>query len=287
MLQLERQKLILEYLKQNRKATTNELSEMLGVSTTTIRTDLNQMDKEKLLTKTHGGALYHDNSADNKELTGKAYFFHERALENKKEKEAIAANAIHMVKDHMCIFLDASSTAYTLGMKLTGFTELTVITNGIDLALALKDIPGITVILTGGIVTSASSSIEGLLGVDLLQKIHTDIAFVSARGFSVENGLTDFSIYEADLKRMCIKASAKTIALIDHTKFDTSSISSYASIDDLNLVITDSGLSENTKGIYEKAVAGYPYGQESLALICSSPTNYQFSMFNNFFIAAA
>ena len=52
MLQLERQKLILEYLKQNRKATTNELSEMLGVSTTTIRTDLNQMDKEKLLTKT-------------------------------------------------------------------------------------------------------------------------------------------------------------------------------------------------------------------------------------------
>ena len=129
----------------------------------------------------------------------------------------------------------------------------TVITNGIDLALALKDIPGITVILTGGIVTSASSSIEGLLGVDLLQKIHTDIAFVSARGFSVENGLTDFSIYEADLKRMCIKASAKTIALIDHTKFDTSSISSYASIDDLNLVITDSGLSENTKEIYEKA----------------------------------
>ena len=89
MLQLERQKLILEYLKQNRKATTNELSEMLGVSTTTIRTDLNQMDKEKLLTKTHGGALYHDNSADNKELTGKAYFFHERALENKKEKEVV------------------------------------------------------------------------------------------------------------------------------------------------------------------------------------------------------
>lgn len=85
------------------------------------------------------------------------------------------------------------------GMKLSGFTELTVITNGINLALELKDIPGVTVILTGGIVTSASASIEGLLGADLLKKIHTDIAFVSARGFSVEDGLTDFSIYEADL----------------------------------------------------------------------------------------
>ena len=138
-------------------------------------------------------------------------------------------------------------------MKLSGFTELTVITNGINLALALKDMPGITTILTGGIVTSASSSIEGLLGEDLLRKIHTDIAFVSARGFSVENGLTDFSIYEADLKRMCIRASAKTIALVDHTKFDYSSISSYASIDDINLVISDSGLSKNVQEIYEKA----------------------------------
>ena len=148
----------------------------------------------------------------------------------------------------MCIYLDASSTCYTLGMKLSGFTKLTVITNGINLAMALKDIPGITVILTGGIVTSVSSSIE-----DLLKKIHTDIAFVSARGFSVENGLTDFSIYEADLKRRCVKSSAKTIALIDHTKFNTTSISSYASLDDLNMVITDFGLSENTKDIYEKA----------------------------------
>ena len=255
MMQLERQKKILDYLNKNRKATTKELSQLLDVSTTTIRTDLNQMDRENLITKTHGGAVYNDRSLDNIELTGRAYFFDERALENQKEKEAIANKAIKLIKNHMCIYLDASSTCYTLGMKLSGFTKLTVITNGINLAMALKDIPGITVILTGGIVTSVSSSIEGLLGEDLLKKIHTDIAFVSARGFSVENGLTDFSIYEADLKRRCVKSSAKTIALIDHTKFNTTSISSYASLDDLNMVITDFGLSENTKDIYEKAGA--------------------------------
>ena len=219
MMQLERQKKILDYLNKNRKATTKELSQLLDVSATTIRTDLNQMDKEKLITKTHGGAVYNDRSLDNIELTGRAYIFDERALENRKEKEAIASKAIKLI----------------------------------NLALALKDVPGITVILTGGIVTSVSSSIEGLLGEDLLTKIHTDIAFVSARGFSVENGLTDFSIYEADLKRRCVKSSAKTIALIDHTKFNTTSISSYASLDDLNMVITDFGLSEHTKSIYENA----------------------------------
>ena len=74
MLQLERQQQILDYLEKNRKATTKELSDMRGVSATTIRTDLNQMDKAKLLTKTHGGAVYRDASSGNKELTGRAYF---------------------------------------------------------------------------------------------------------------------------------------------------------------------------------------------------------------------
>lgn len=253
MLQAERQSQILEYLKKNGRATTVELSDMLGVSTTTIRTDLNQMDKEGLLTKTHGGALFKAFKDGQKELTSRAYHFHERELENQDEKEAIANCAKEYVKDHMCVFLDASSTAYTLGLKLTGYSQLTIITNGINLALALKDVPGVTVILTGGIVTSASASIEGLLGQDLLKKIHTDIAFVSARGFSVDNGLTDFSIYEADLKRECVKYSAKTIALVDHTKFGSASISSYASLDDINIVITDSGITDETLSVYRES----------------------------------
>lgn len=73
MMQLERQKKILDYLNKNRKATTKELSQLLDVSTTTIRTDLNQMDRENLITKTHGGAVYNDRSLDNIELTGRAY----------------------------------------------------------------------------------------------------------------------------------------------------------------------------------------------------------------------
>ena len=101
MMQLERQKKILDYLNKNRKATTKELSQLLDVSTTTIRTDLNQMDKENLITKTHGGAVYNDRSLDNIELTGRAYFFDERALENQKEKEAIANKAIKLIKNHI------------------------------------------------------------------------------------------------------------------------------------------------------------------------------------------
>lgn len=249
-MQLDRQEQILDYLKKNRKATTNELSQILGVSATTIRTDLNRMDKEQLLTKTHGGAVYREKGDAEQDLTGRPYYFHDREQENAEAKEKIAKEALKFIKNHMCIFLDASSTAYTLAQQLVGFQELTVMTNGIHLALALKDMPGITVILVGGIVTQQSASIEGLLGKELMHSINTDIAFVSARGFSVDRGLTDFSIYEADLKRECIKNSAKTIALIDHTKFESTSISSYASIDDINIVITDEGITETTLDIY-------------------------------------
>lgn len=87
MMQLERQKKILDYLNKNRKATTKELSQLLDVSTTTIRTDLNQMDRENLITKTHGGAVYNDRSLDNIELTGRAYFFDEGLWRIKRKKK--------------------------------------------------------------------------------------------------------------------------------------------------------------------------------------------------------
>lgn len=253
MMLLERQNLILDYLKKNRKATTNELSEMLDVSATTIRTDFNRMEKEGLITKTHGGAIFRESEQEKPELTGRPYHFQERELENIQEKEEIAGKALSMIRDNMCIILDASSTAYTLARRLTDFHQLTVVTNGIYTALALKDRPGITVILAGGIVTQQSASIEGLLGLDLLTRIHADIAFVSARGFSVDEGLTDFSIYEADLKREFVRRSARCIALVDHTKFDSVSISSYASIDDINMVITDEGIAPTTAELYRES----------------------------------
>lgn len=87
MMQLERQKKILDYLNKNRKATTKELSQLLDVSTTTIRTDLNQMDRENLITKTHGGAVYNDRSLDNIELTGRAYFILMKGLWRIKRKK--------------------------------------------------------------------------------------------------------------------------------------------------------------------------------------------------------
>lgn len=179
MLAIERKKFILNYLKEHGNITTNEVCRLLGVSPATARNDLNRLEKEKLILKTHGGAsLLETESA----AAAASFAFGERQQEHRGEKEAIAEAAVRLVEDNQCIILDASSTALTLARKLKRFDRLIVVTNGVYTMLELKDMPNITVIFIGGIVTKKSGSVEGLLGKDLLSHINADYAFVSARG---------------------------------------------------------------------------------------------------------
>ncbi|SCH50539.1 Glycerol-3-phosphate regulon repressor [uncultured Clostridium sp.] len=231
MLTLERHNQIMELLYKNTRMTTNELCEQLNVSAATIRNDLNFLEKEQLIKKFHGGATLPDQS-NNLE-------FHKRDKINNIEKENIANEALNLIKNDQCILLDASSTSLSLAKKLHIFDRLTVVTNGIYAMLALKDVPNITVIFIGGIVTKNSGCTEGLLGVDLLSKINADISFVSAHGFTLNEGLTDFNIYEVELKKQMLKRSKKSIALLDFSKFENVSTASFCKSNELDLIITD------------------------------------------------
>src|SRR5699024_3138658 len=91
--------------------------------------------------------------------------------------------------------------------------RVTVVTSGIYTALELADTPEITVILVGGMITNGSSSVEGTLGLDILDQVNIDIMFTSANGFSFESGLTDFNLYEVELKKEMVKRAGKVVAL--------------------------------------------------------------------------
>jgi DeoR/GlpR family transcriptional regulator of sugar metabolism len=134
--------------------------------------------------------------------------------------------------------------------------QLTVVTSGINTALELNEHPDITVILLGGIVKRGSYSLEGSLGVSILDKIHIDLMFTSANGFSLEAGLMDFSVYEVELKKAMVKASKKVVALLDHTKFNKHSIASFALIDDIDIIITDCDLPNEYRGKLEEKQIG-------------------------------
>ena len=139
MLLLDRHNQMLELLDKNTRMSTNELSSFLKVSTATIRSDLNYLEKEGLIQKFHGGAILIENNSE--DIT----FDHREQL-NIDEKKQITSEAVKLIKNDQCILLDASSTAVTLAKKLHIFDRLMVVTNGVYTMLALKDLPNITVI---------------------------------------------------------------------------------------------------------------------------------------------
>lgn len=245
MLAVERQKLILKIVAERGQVTTAELSKQLSVSPVTIRNDLNKLDKEKLLSKTHGGATVlslSDIKAFSSATVQNSYSFKTRESKNAQEKEAISKAALSMIRNDQCILLDGSSTALTLARKLSRFEKLLVITNGIYTMLTLKDMPNINVVMIGGIVTKNSGSVEGLLGADILNRIHIDIGFASSSGFTLEEGCTDFSIYEAELKKAMLSKCSKKVILLDSSKFEHVSASSFIPAKDIDMLITDENI---------------------------------------------
>ncbi|SFP34864.1 DeoR/GlpR family DNA-binding transcription regulator [Salibacterium halotolerans] len=235
----ERRQKILEFLNIDHRITVRGLADTMDVSVVTLRSDLKDMEKEGLLQRTHGGAVLPDSQEN--EIN-----FHSRERKNKPEKITIANQAVSFVEDGHCILLDASSTALELARLLKDIDKrLTVVTSGIYTALELRENPELTVILLGGVVRHGSSSLEGVLGVEMLNKIHVDIMFTSANGFTVDTGLTDFNVYEVDLKKQMVAKAYKVAALVDFSKINKSSISSFASLSDIDYLISDCSLPED------------------------------------------
>jgi DeoR/GlpR family transcriptional regulator of sugar metabolism len=247
MFATERRELILSLLKENKRITVKDLSKSLEVSEATLRTDLNIMEDEGLLTRTHGGAVLNENTSSKNN-------FSERAKQNIDHKISIASKAVELIQHKDCILLDASTTALELARILKQKQiKLTVVTNGISAAIELKENHEINVILIGGMARMGSMALEGLLGANILDKIHIDMLFTSASGFTIEDGLTDFNVYEVELKKLMVEKAAKVIALLDNTKIGTSSISSFATTDQIDTIITD----ENAPSHVLKALSNH------------------------------
>lgn len=229
----ERRELILSYLSENIRGTVKQLSKHVKVSEATIRSDLNKLQKENQLERTHGGAKI-------KQITQKNISFSERLTRHHEDKKIIANCALKKIKNHQCILLDASSTTYELS-KLLASTDmqLTIITCGLENALLLKENPNLTVLVIGGFVNKGSNTITGNIESQILEIYNIDYFFVSANGYTLNNGLTDFSFSEVELKKYMLEQSSYVIALLDFSKFNISSTLSFAKASDIDEIITN------------------------------------------------
>jgi DeoR family transcriptional regulator of aga operon len=239
MLIEERRQYIVGLAQKHGRVLVEELSESLGISRITIRKDLDYLQGQGLLLRTHGGALLPGTGA----LSDPS--LQEKERRHSPEKQRIAAAAVNLVKEGQCILLDSGTTTTAIARALKRFSHLTIITNAVNVAAELSG-TDFEVILTGGSLRKNSFSLVGPLAEDMLQEMHADILFLGVDGFDLEVGLTTPNVMESRVNRAMVKASSLVVAVCDSTKFNRRSLSKIVDATAIHHVITDSGLPAQT-----------------------------------------
>ncbi|HEY5743196.1 MAG TPA: DeoR/GlpR family DNA-binding transcription regulator [Terrimicrobiaceae bacterium] len=233
----ERRETIVDFLKKESKISVENLAERLNVSQVTIRKDLDTLEKRGLLERSHGNAIFSQQSRFN-------VAFLERLQIQAREKELIAKAAASYVHEGDSIILDSGTTTLALAKALAGrFKSLFVVTNSIPAALELSK-AGYDLLLVGGQVRDHSLALIGPWGVKNLESYHVDRAFMGTSGISLSHGYSTPDALDAQMKQAMIRIADKTYVLTDSSKFGHNCIVSFAKCSDVHLTLTDSRLSQ-------------------------------------------
>ncbi|MFC0473318.1 DeoR/GlpR family DNA-binding transcription regulator [Halalkalibacter kiskunsagensis] len=248
MLSVERYEKILDELDKSKVVKVSELSINLGVTEKTIRIDLESLEKKGLLKRIHGGAVL-------LEEEDRIFPINERQLSNNERKVAIAKKAIKLINDQDTILLDGGSTTLQIASLLGDF-PVTVITNDIKIANELLNKEKVQLMVLGGSRMGTSSSLFGVEASDLLKRIRVNRLFFGATGVSVEHGLTVLNSFHVEWKRQIIGCADRVTLLADSTKFEKVGLIQFATLDDVDEVITDDLLDKHIlKVLKEKSIS--------------------------------
>ena len=233
MLAYERKQQILEIMRSgNRVVTVDQLCKSIYASGATIRRDLKELEESQLIRRTHGGAILVEGTTSEDPLAF-------RENQNSMKKQIIAEQAKRHIRDGMTLFFDSSTTVYFLGKTLDKFSNLKVITNGLKAALLLSEYKNMTVMCTGGLLRENSKSLVGLSAKEYVSRYNADLAFMSCRGFSVENGVSEASEDEYNVKRQFLQNSKNAILMCDTSKLNKDYLCKLAPLSEFYEVITE------------------------------------------------
>jgi ribose transport system substrate-binding protein len=229
----ERRQVILRILGEQSGIKVTDLAQQLDVSEGTIRNDLAALDEEQQIMRVRGGAVPRTKSAHANPIIAA------RARVNFDAKQRIAQWGASLVENGDSIILDASTTVLHMAEFLQTRRDLTVVTNGLEVARRLAESPSNTVILVGGILRSDGNAVTGLLGTQSLEDLHVRTAFVSCAGFSWEAGFMELDIPQAQIKQTMIQSAQQVVALVDSSKFDQLGLTPFAPLQAIQHVVTD------------------------------------------------
>ncbi len=211
----ERQENIAKLILEKESVSVVELSELYDISEVTIRKDLEELQRQGRVIRTHGGAvsLYKPSAA---------FSFQDLSVKCIEEKQRIARTAIDLIADGDSIILDGSTTVQELAKLIVGSgkKDLTIITTSINTAVLFKDKEDVSVVLIGGVINFRMNTMEGVIAEKQLRDLCLDKGFVGINGIDREFGFSTSSFNEAEIKKVFMESARETYVLADHTKFD-------------------------------------------------------------------
>ncbi|WP_376748084.1 MULTISPECIES: DeoR/GlpR family DNA-binding transcription regulator [Lysinibacillus] len=247
---IERQHQILQFIRQHKVVKLVTLTKEFNVSMETIRRDVQQLMQDKKIEKFYGGVKY---------IEPVEGLIDHRLHEQLTEKIAIARACALLVQDGECIFIDSGTTTYQMTPFLLDKEKLTVVTNSLPVAFDLIG-SNIEVILLGGKVRHSEKSVTSNEFLFRFEHLNINKAFICASGVSIEKGISDFSLDEAITRKQIISISQKVYVATDSSKFNKDVAIQVCPVDDVDVIITDDGLSKKTiqhfseKGVQIKTV---------------------------------
>lgn len=237
MLSEERRTKIVHLVRQNGKVRVKELSDEFNTSEVTIRNDLKELESRGLVQRAHGGALPPETVIVEPSLQ-------ERIKAHVEEKRRIGAAAADLIQDGDSIILDSGSTTLEIAKRMKGKRNVKVITNGVYIAMELLKIPGIQLILLGGLLRENSFSVVGHFAENMLEHLAADKLFIAADGCDLEFGLSTPNLEESRVNQVMARIARQKILVADSSKFGKRSLSRIVPILDMDKIITDTGLAE-------------------------------------------
>lgn len=246
MLKEERRSEILIELNEKKVVKALELANKYNVGIETIRRDLDYLEQAGKIKKVYGGAELLE-----KKLEVKNYL--ERLTISVDEKIELVDKAMRLIDDGDSLSLNDGSTTLFLAKALKNrFNRLTILTNSIDIAQELSDKKEFKIILTGGIFSHEERAFFGSCAESIIDNFIIDKTFIGISGISLENGITDISLSEANVQKKIIENSKELYILIDSSKIEKDSLVKVSPLEKVKVLISDSKIDKKILELYKK-----------------------------------
>lgn len=228
-----------QYILDHEIVSIRELMDHFHISINTLRRDLSELEERGSIQKIYGGAKKADVEVNSEEPNKFLKQYSERDSINTPQKTAIAQKAAAMIRENDTIFIDTGTSTVPILNYLDDFHHLTIVTNSVYVLFSALNLSRFTVVGLPGVLKNETASLVGDQCLNMIERYNINKAFMACTTFSLENGVCNSSIEEYSIKRRVIEKSSENILLVDASKFDRSSLLTFADPEDFHYIVTD------------------------------------------------